>query len=39
MIAQLFQRYLQYRRVGFGTFSALHYAWMVASTKTKPLSR
>ncbi len=25
------QRYLQYRRVGFGRFAALHYAWLVST--------
>jgi hypothetical protein len=30
-MSQLFQRYLQYRRVGFGRLDALRYAWLVAA--------
>jgi hypothetical protein len=28
---RIFQRYLQYRRVGFGRISAFHYAWLVTT--------
>jgi hypothetical protein len=38
MIAQLYQRYVQYRRVGFSPFASLHYAWMVVTSRTRPLS-
>lgn len=38
-MTQLLQRYLQYRRVGFGRLAAFHYAWMVTSAGTgKPLT-
>ena len=38
MIAQLIQRYVQYRRVGFSHFASLHYAWMVVTSRTRPIS-
>jgi hypothetical protein len=37
-MAQFIQRYLQYRRVGFGRFAALHFAWMLVNTRGKPMS-
>jgi hypothetical protein len=30
-MTQLLQRYLQYRRVGFGRLAAFHFAWVVTS--------
>ncbi len=38
MIAQLIQRYVQYRHVGFSPFASLHYAWMVVSARRPPIS-
>ncbi len=35
---QLLQRYLQYRRVGFGRISAMRFAWLVVTSRGKPLS-
>ena len=38
MMLQLLKRYLQYRRVGFGRASALHFAWLVVTSRSKPMS-
>ena len=35
---QLLQRYLQYRRVGFGRVAAFHFAWLVVNSPSKPVS-
>jgi hypothetical protein len=35
---QLLQRYLQYRRVGFGRLAAFRFAWLVVTTRSRPMS-
>jgi hypothetical protein len=35
-MAQLLERYIQYRRVGFGRMAALHFAWLVVTARAKP---
>ena len=36
-MARLHQRYLEYRRVGFGRIDALRFAWLVAINGAAPL--
>jgi hypothetical protein len=35
---QLLQRYIQYRRVGFGRLAAFRFAWLVMTSPSKPPS-
>jgi hypothetical protein len=37
-LSQLLQRYVQYRRVGFGRLAAWRFAWLVVTSPTKPVS-
>jgi len=37
-MAQFFQRYLEYRRVGLGRLAAMHFAWVVTNTRSRPMS-
>jgi len=37
-MASLVQLYLEYRRVGLGRMAALRYAWVVVSTRRRPMS-
>jgi len=36
-MSQFFQRYFEYRRIGYGRLSALHFAWLV-TTARRPMS-
>jgi hypothetical protein len=38
LMASFVQLYLQYRRVGLGRMAALHYAWVVVTTRRRPMS-
>jgi hypothetical protein len=37
-MASFIRHYLEYRRVGLGRISALHFAWVVVTTRSKPMS-
>jgi hypothetical protein len=37
-LPQLIQRYVQYRRVGFGRLAAWRFAWLVAAPPHRPQS-
>jgi hypothetical protein len=37
-MASLIQHYREYRRVGLGRLASLHYAWVVVTTRSKPMS-
>lgn len=36
-MTKFIQRYLEYRRVGYGRVAAFHFAWMVATAR-RPLT-
>lgn len=36
-MSQLFQRYVEYRRIGYGRLAAIHFAWLV-TTARRPMS-
>lgn len=36
-MSQFIQRYREYRRIGYGRLSALHFAWLVSSAR-RPMS-
>ncbi len=35
-MSQFLQRYVQYRRVGFGRWAAIRFAWLVVTARVKP---
>jgi hypothetical protein len=35
-MSQFLQRYVQYRRVGFGRWAAFRFAWLVVTARAKP---
>jgi len=37
-MASFIQHYLEYRRVGLGRIASLHFAWVVVTTRRKPMS-
>jgi hypothetical protein len=37
-LPQLLQRYIQYRRVGYGRLAALRFAWLVVAPPNRPQS-
>ena len=36
-MANLLQRYIEYRALGFRRIDALHFAWLVATARLSPL--
>jgi hypothetical protein len=37
-MASFIRHYLEYRRVGLGRISSLHFAWVVVTTRSRPVS-